>query len=94
MSEDLVVTGEVELFPGPGGWHFVRAPREWSGDLAHRARRGLIAVTATVGSTTWPTSLMPTGDGSHFVALPKAVRAAEDVRLGDDVTVRVRLRDR
>ncbi|MCL1906934.1 MAG: DUF1905 domain-containing protein [Propionibacteriaceae bacterium] len=80
-------TGIVELFPQDKGWHYVGVPSQVSQPLEHLADRGLIAITATVGESSWPTSFIPKGDGTHFLALPAKVRKAEGLTLGDQVTV-------
>lgn len=81
------VTGDAELFLQPGGWYYLRVPRWISDELSHLAERGLIPVKATVGSTTWDTSLLPKGDGSHFIALNAKVRRAYEIEAGDRITV-------
>lgn len=86
--------GEVELFPQQGGWHYVRVPKSITEDLKDLADRGLIAITARVGKTSWQTSLLPMGDGTHFIALSAKVRKAQNISLGDSVEVAFRLRDR
>ena len=96
-SHRYVFPGEVELFPQEGGWYYVAAPADVAeelADLAGGSDRGLIAVTATVGATTWDTSLLPKGDGAHFVALNATVRRAEGLELGDRVEVAVAPRRR
>ena len=94
MANDYVVSGEVELFPQPGGWYFVRVPVDITEDLEMLADRGLIAVQAVVGTTTWDTSLMPMGDGTKFIALNARVRKANRIDLDDIVTVSFSLRHR
>jgi hypothetical protein len=42
---------------------------------------------ARVGTQTWPTSLLPMGDGRHFIALPAKVRAKQKIGVGDAVSV-------
>ena len=96
-SGDEVVTGaevvgEVERFPGVGGWYVVRLGAERSAEALTAARRGFVPVRASVGATTWDSSLMPLGDGTLFLALPAAVRRAEDLDEGDPVRARYRLR--
>ena len=81
------IKGRVELFPQKGGWYYVRVPKKYSGMYADRAERGLIAVHATLGGSTWKTSLLPMGDGTHFIALNAKVRKAEKKGLGDRVTI-------
>jgi hypothetical protein len=91
---EFVVEAEVELFPQEGGWHYVPVPRHISADLEIFAERGLIPITVRLGGTSWDTSLLPKGDGSHFVALKAPVRRAEQVDVGDRVTVTFRRRER
>lgn|GEM_PF-6805245 len=45
-------------------------------------------VCATVGATTWTTSLIPE-DGRYLLPLKAAVRAAEQIEIGDHVIGRV-----
>lgn len=72
----------VKLFERKKGWHYVCVPTELSKPLSCLADRGLIAVVAKVGGSSWPTSLLPMGDGTHFIALPAKVRAKEKLSLG------------
>ena len=85
-GEIFPIEGRVEIFPQEGGWTYVRVAREHSEVTREQADRGVVAVTATIGQTTWDTSLMPMGDGTHFIALNKKVRNAEGIRVGDRVT--------
>ena len=82
--ENLFV-GKVELFEREKGWYYVSVPTEQSKPLEHLADRGLIAITARVGDSYWPTSLLPMGDGTHFIALPAKVRNKEKLSLGDEI---------
>ncbi|HDH03405.1 MAG TPA: DUF1905 domain-containing protein [Actinobacteria bacterium] len=90
--DQFEVTGEVELFPQTGGWHYVLIPAWISDELSHFADRGLIPIRAKVGSTRWDTSLLPKGDGRHFVALNAKVRKANDIDIEDQVTVQFEVR--
>ena len=94
MNGMYKVKGVVELFPQDGGWHYVRVPKKISEPLMITADRGLVAITAQVGTTKWDTSLLPYGDGTQFIALPKKVRAAEKIELDDTVEVTFTLRVR
>ncbi len=84
----------VELFEREKGWHYVSVPTALSKPLEHLADRGLIAVTAAVGASRWPTSLLPMGDGTHFIALPAKVRAKEHLARGMEVKVAFETRER
>lgn len=94
MAAAYTVVGEVELFPQEGGWHFVRVPARISDQLAHLADRGLVAVRATVGDTTWDTSLLPMGDGTTFIALNARVRKRNGLATGRAITVTFTTRER
>ena len=74
---------KIELFDREKGWHYVSVPIELSIPLEYLADRGLIAVTARIGNSSWPTSLLPMGDGTHFIALPAKVRTKEKLSLGN-----------
>jgi hypothetical protein len=86
--------GRVELFPQEKGWHFVRVPGKLSAPFEAFAERGLIAVTATVGCSSWATSLLPYGDNTHFIALPAKIRNKEAIALGEKINVRFVIRKR
>ena len=82
-----IFTAKVEIFEREKGWHYVLVPIDLSKPLEHLADRGLIAVNAKVGRSAWPTSLLPMGDGSHFIALPAKVRQKEKLIIGAEVEV-------
>jgi len=84
----------VEFFERKMGWHYVSVPIGLSKPLSHLADRGLIAITATVGNSSWPTSLLPMGDGTHFIALPAKVRAKEKLSPGAAVEISFETRTR
>jgi len=86
--------GKVDLFERDKGWYYVSVPTELSKPLEHLADRGLIAVTARVGNSSWPTSLLPMGDGTHFVSLPAKVRKKEKLSLGDEFELSFETRTR
>lgn len=78
-------------------WTFVTVPPEVSADLADeaaargpRAGFGSIKVRVSIGSMTWSTSVFPDSASGGFVLPVKAaVRRANGVEAGDDVTVRL-----
>jgi hypothetical protein len=78
---------EVHLFEREKGWFYVSVPTALSKPLERLADRGLIAITAQTGNISWPTSLLPMGDGTHFIALPAKVRTKEKIKLGDRITI-------
>jgi hypothetical protein len=85
------VTGIVDIFPEPSGWHFVRVPKEQTDPLTKAGAWGMVPVEVTLGNTTWNTSLLPMGQGQYFIALKQAVRKKEKVGLGDTITCTYRV---
>jgi hypothetical protein len=85
---------KVEIFQREKGWHYVPVPLELSKPLEPLADRGLVAVIAQVGTQAWPTSLLPMGDGTHFIALPAKVRAKQKIGVGDIISVAFETRPR
>jgi Domain of unknown function (DUF1905) len=93
------LTGEVWRYPGKGGWHFVTLPAELADELrvrysdAHRAF-GSLRVTASLGSSTWSTSLFTDTRSSSYVLPVKAeVRRRERIHDGDTATILIELED-
>ena len=80
---------------GEGSWHFVSLPGDLADDLreqrGHRAAGfGSLRVEATIGSSTWRTSVFPDKQRQTYVLpVKKAVRSAEGLAEGS--TVRVEL---
>jgi predicted DNA-binding protein (MmcQ/YjbR family) len=89
---DNAFTAKVSLFERDKGWHYVSVPTDLSKPLVHLADRGLIAVTARIGSSSWQTSLLPMGDGTHFIPLPAKVRRKEGLAVGSVVEVSFEIR--
>jgi hypothetical protein len=83
--------------PGEGSWHFISVPADISDDIAHltaatRKGFGSVRVTATVGATTWQTSVFPDSKtGTYFLPVKKAVRTIEHLTPGDEVETRLEL---
>ncbi|MGW1347152.1 DUF1905 domain-containing protein [Kribbella sp. NPDC002412] len=84
-------------YPGESGWHFISVPPEVSDDIAHltaatRHGFGSVRVIATIGSTTWQTSVFPDSkSGTYLLPVKKPVRTAEHLTPGADVETRLKL---
>ena len=90
---DLEFSGEVWFWRGPSPYHFVTVPEPESAELQAAAALvtygwGMIPVAARIGQTRWTTSLFPK-DGGYVVPLKDLVRNAEQIDVGDTVTVRL-----
>jgi len=90
---DLEFSGEVWHWRGPAPFHFDTVPEAESAELRATAALvtygwGMIPAELVIGSTRWTTSLFPK-DGGYVVPLKERVRRAEQIAVGDTVTVRL-----
>lgn len=80
-------------------WTFVSLPEDPSEeirDLTEGQRRGFgsLRVRATIGGSTWTTSIFPDGTRNAYVLpVKRAIRTAESLDTGDVATVTVELID-
>lgn len=91
---EFTFDGEVVTGQGKGAWHFIQLPLDLGEELSKiasgagmRGRWGSLKVEATVGHTTWKTSIFPNEDGSFLLPVKADVRKAEEVGEGDLVEV-------
>jgi hypothetical protein len=97
-------TGPIWLWRGKAGdgaadksstaWHFLTITGDVAAALrgAGSAAWGSVPVTATIGMTTWKTSLFPSKErGGYLLPVKMAVRKAERVADGDVVTVELQV---
>lgn len=89
----------VEKWESGVGWVFVRLPKDAYAELqsiGKPAKRGFgsLRVSATIGNTTWKTSIFPDSeDRSYILFVKKDVRKTENTEVGDSVELSVRLVD-
>jgi hypothetical protein len=79
-------------------WVFVSLPASESEeirDLAGGLRRGFgsLRVRATIGNSTWSTSIFPSSEAGYVLPVKRPVRSAEDLEVGDKATVTLELID-
>jgi len=79
-------------------WTFVSLPADQSEeirDLAGGLRRGFgsVRVRATIGSSTWTTSIFPGSRAGYVLPVKRPVRVAEGLDVGDTAKVTVELVD-
>jgi hypothetical protein len=93
-------TFEAELWAhstASGAWHFVSVPDEDADDIderfGHRAAGfGSIRVQATIGTSTWQTSVFPdTKRATYVLPVKAAVRKAEGLQAGSTAKVELRV---
>jgi len=83
---------EVWLYPGMSAWHFISVPKRASEEIkatfGKNARGwGSLPVVATIGKTSWKTSIFPDKkSGTYLLPLKVSVRKAERILAKDKVT--------
>ena len=86
---------ELWLTEGDGGWHFITLPTDLAEDVrdhseGRTAGFGSVPVKATIGATSWSTSIFPDKRRNSFVLpVKKAVRKAERLEAGDVTEVQL-----
>jgi hypothetical protein len=89
-------SGRIIHWRGPAPFLFVPVPEEQSRDIKEISNMvtygwGVIPVHARIGRTEWKTSLFPK-DGLYLVPVKMSVQKAEELDVGDEVTVRLEIR--
>jgi Domain of unknown function (DUF1905) len=90
---ELQFSGALYEWRGPAPYHFVAVPED-EADLIRDAAAfvsygwGMVPVRGRIGSTDFTTALWPK-DGGYVVPVKDGVRKPEQLRLGDEVTVRL-----
>ncbi len=87
----LEFSGVIVHWRGPSPYYFVEIPNDQSSAIGAVSAEvtygwGVIPVNAKLGQTKFRTSLFPK-DAGYLVPVKKSVREAEQVGLGDDVTI-------
>lgn len=87
---------EWEASPDQGAaWVFVTVPADEGEEIRWRSGPpvgfGSVRVEATVGGTTWRTSVFPDKTRGYVLPVKKAVRRAEALDVGEAVRVRLAL---
>jgi hypothetical protein len=102
QAESVTVVFDAELWLWDARradkWTFVSLPASESEeirDLAGGLRRGFgsLRVRATIGTSTWTTSIFPGGQAGYVLPVKRPVRVAQALDVGDAVTVTVELID-
>lgn len=92
-------TSSVWLYPSAqAAWHFITVPEQMSASIkdtfgASAKGWGSIPVKATIGKTSWDTSIFPDKKRKAYILpLKTAVRKAEDIGKGDRIKVVLRIK--
>jgi hypothetical protein len=95
----LHFTAPLWLWAGKGAWHFITLPEDESQVIRMAVPRGgqnrgwgSVRVTATIGATSWNTSIFPDKkSGTYLLPVKAGVRKAEAFAVGDAVEVTLSL---
>jgi len=91
---ELHFAGAVWIAPGDGSWHFVTVPEDPAEvirlESGPRVGFGSVRVQATIGTSTWSTSVFPNSTETYVLPLKRSVRTAEGILAGDTVDVTLR----
>jgi hypothetical protein len=101
IVETITAAGTVWLWraepPAKGSWHFLTIAGETADAIRTAAGGrsggwGSVRVTATIGETSWQTSLFPNKQqGGYMLHLKADVRKREGVNEGDEISVTLNL---
>lgn len=94
----LTFEGKIWLFPGKAAWYFVTLPKECADQIRFyiplKRGFGSVKVTATIGETSWNTSIFPDKkSGSYLLPLKAEVRKNEDLHTGQNISVNLKFHD-
>ena len=98
LNDGIGMRAKVWLHAGAGGWHFVTLPKKQATEIkalfgALRGGWGSLPVIATVGNTSWKTSIFPDKDsGSYVLPLKAVVRKKEGIMAGRVIVFSVQIR--
>ena len=98
MKTRYKMRGKVWLYPGMAGWHFVTLPKKQSAEIKKlfgilKRGWGSLRVVATVGKTSWATSIFPDKKaGAYLLPIKASVRKQESVVAGDTITFLVEIK--
>jgi len=93
---DLSFEADVIVWRGPSPYFFAPVPATDADEIQRVARAasygwGVIPVQATIGETTFTTSLFPR-DGTYLLPLKDAVRRKVEITAGDRIAVAMTVR--
>ncbi len=92
-------TSTIWLTEGFGGWHFISLPDKEVAAITEQFRGvkrkgwGSIPVEATVGDSTWKTSIFPDKKRGFVMAIKADIRKRENIGEGDSVEVALEINE-
>ncbi|MBI4120907.1 MAG: DUF1905 domain-containing protein [Parcubacteria group bacterium] len=92
-KKNFIVKEKLHIFPMEAPWMYLPIPNDKVPNV-RPGGWGSIPVMATVGKTTWRTSLFQMKKGYFFLPIKKQVCKKEDLAIGKEVTARYVLADK
>lgn len=98
IKSTYIFTSGVLVYPGMSGWRFLSLPKKDAVVIKethgkHARGWGSLPVTATVGKTTWNTSIFPDKQsGTYILPLKAQVRLVEDILDSETVKCAIKIR--
>lgn len=98
MNAMYTVRAKVMKYPGMDGWFFAMLPKTAGGQIKktygpYAGGWGSLKVNATIGKTTWQSSIFPDKkSGSYVLPLKAQIRKAEHIIAGKTVVLTVTIR--
>ncbi len=93
MKNSYKFKTRVWLWPGDAGWHFVSLPKDFSKDIRKIYPKGFVKVLASVGKTSWDTSLFPyKKEEIYLLSIKKSVRGKEKILNGDTINIAFKIK--
>jgi hypothetical protein len=90
MGAVIAFKASIQRPPGTGTWHYVDVPCD---TVAAFGSKGQIKVRGALNAIPFRSTLLPTGDGAHYLVVGKELRDQAGADVGDEVAVSLELDD-
>ena len=85
-------TDRLHIYPGHGGLHFIIVPNSILTEKLERGGWGSVKISATIGVTTWETSMFYTREhDGYFLFIKKSVRITEHLIPGEMLEIVIKV---
>lgn len=96
MSKTFTFKNKVWKDPVSSGWFFVDIDNIVSRKIKELpdknvSKLGLVKAVATIGNTSWKTTLFPTKQGNYVISVIKTVRKKEKIEDRDIMEVKIEI---
>lgn len=95
----LTFSSELWMYPGEAAWYFITLPLDCAEAISalqppKSKGFGSVRVRATVGNSTWDTSVFPDKKrGSYLLPVKKEVRTKHKLKVGNKVSISLEIVD-